>query len=445
MRPRHLLFSGTCLLLVLFFHGGLTSNPVSRLLTVFAVVEDHTLRADRWRSLTIDYAQIDGHIYSDKAPLSSFVVLPLYWAFRAPSHRAQVPTDRGAANHLAVFIAAGVPFAIFALLLLWRALRGGIAPGRAVWTALGAAFGTCLASYGGIYFGHMLASTLFLGAYVLAVERQQRFVLAGFLGGCAVLAEYPLALTQALLLGYLALGPRPRYRALRYVLGAVPPALALLAYNAAVTGRPLELAYAHVPAQWAAMRTHFGIRLPAPASAWELVFGQFRGAAFFAPVLLVLVPLVVLHFDGPPGRRRLVLLTMASYLALIASYFKWDGGYCVGPRHLAPVIALALYEGIGALARAPRARPAFALLSCWGVVLNLVAGATENMPADTEPRPAFEVFVPHLIRGEINRHNLFAEWHLPSGRYLLLVWWVLFVALAALCSRAFARPLERGG
>ncbi len=437
--PLYWLFGGACFLLVLIFHQGLSANPLSRLLTVYGLVEDHTLRADRWQKETGDYALIDGHTFSDKAPLSSFLVVPFYWAFRRIEGGEQQWRDQDVAGHIGVVLCGALPFAILALLLLRRGLTEGAPPRIAVWLALGAAFGTCLANYGGFYFSHELAAVLFLGSYVLACEREAHFVLAGALGGLAVLAEYPLVLTQALIFGYLLLGPQRWRRATLYGLGALPAALAMVGYNKAVTGKWLDFPYSHVNDSWVAMKTAFGIRLPDPLALLELLFGPYRGLAFYASVLLVLLPLIALRFRGPRRRRGLVLAILGVYLLFVASYFKWDGGWCVGPRHLAPFIALALYEGLGALVHVKRVRLPFAVLATWGVILSLCASATDSLPSESVRYPAFEIFFPRAWRGELNDHNLFHELGLTNARYLLVIWLGLLLLTGFALGTAFAR------
>ncbi len=427
-----------CLLLVLFFNQPPGWNGNSRLLTVYALVEDGTLQADHWRGLTGDYAEINGHQYSDKAPLASFVVVPFYWLWRHCGHQPhhpQTPLDQLAAIHIADTVACAVPFAVFAMLVLWRLSRRGLSLRAAVWMTLAVAFGTPLAVYGGQYLGNMLAATLFLGAYVLAIEREEGFVLAGFLGGLAGTTEYPLILSNAVIVLYLLLGEDRLRRAARYVLGAAPTAIALLLYNRRITGHFFDFPYAHENSRFSQMHVVFGMALPSPQALWELVFGQYRGAAFYAPALLLLVPLLVLRFDGPARRRRLVLVLMGSQLLLISSYFMWNGGFCVGPRHLALMMALGLYEGVAALAREPRWRLTFALLSAWGIVLNLAAAATDALPNDTWHNPAFEIFFPRIAQNVINDHNVLADWGLPNGRYTLGVWVACFLVLGVVLSR----------
>ncbi len=416
--------------LLMFFHQGGHANANSRLLTVYALVEDHHLWADRWKDQTGDYSVIKGHIYSDKAPFSSLVVLPFYWALRTVEGGKQTDHDRELIVHVAVVIGAVLPCVAIAL-LLWRKLRASARSAReAVWLTLAVIFSTPLALYGGAYFGHELAAALFLGSYVLAVEQERHFVWAGLLGGLSVLTEYPLLVPQVFLCGYLLLTRGARVRALDYVCGAVPAAALLVTYNRGVTGSWFDFPYSHVNEAWAAMHTAFGIRMPSPEALWELCFGQYRGLAFYAPVLLLLVPMLVRNFDGPSHRRNLVLLILGSQLLFVAAYFKWDGGWCYGPRHLVPALALACYEGVAVFARQRGNRVMFALLTLWGVVAFLAAAATDPLPAESFTHPFFDVFWPKLLNNDLTNHSILVEAGLPKGLYLIGLWFGLFAGFS---------------
>jgi hypothetical protein len=433
-----------CTFLALFFHQGRSWNVDSRLLTVYAVVEEHTLRADRWKGETGDYATVDGHVFSDKAPLTSFAVVPFYAAWRAYEHHTpQNFRDHEAANHFGIVVCCAIPFAIFAALVFSRVRRRARSPSAAVWITLAATCGTCLLNYGGFFVGHMLAATFFIAAYALAVDREKHFVLAGFLGSCAVLTEYTLVLTQVIVSLYLLLG-RDRWRRFGlYVGGAIPGALAMFAYNRVITKHFADFPYSHVSGAWEPMKTAFGIRFPSPDAGWELLFGQYRGLAFYAPTLLLFLPLIVLRFDGPRRRRNLVITITCVYTLLISSYFKWDGGWCTGPRHLAPIMALATYEGAGAFAKLRRGRVVFALLAFWGALVSVCASATDCIPSESFQHPAFEVFFPRAWKGDLNDHSLLFEWGVHRATYFVGVWFALFVVFACLLALLYGRIEKR--
>jgi hypothetical protein len=436
-------FAGS-LFLVMFFHQGLSSNPTSRLLTVLALVEDHHLWADRWADQTIDKAVLRGHMYSDKAPLASFVVVPFYAAWRATHRKADQGTYMDAAVHLADLVAAAVPFTIFALLLFHQAARR-LDDAHAILIALVAAFSTCLVNYGDVFFGHMMAAALIVGSYALAKERR-RLALAGFIGGCAVLTEYPSLLSQAILAVWLLGWRGRRWRdSLRFCAGALGPAIALLAYNAWVTHNPFSLPYAHVTDNWEPMKKLFGIRAPSPEAAWELAFGQYRGMLFYAPTLAVFAPIALYHAPARGQTRGqwqwLLAVLCGAQFIFVASYFKWDGGWCTGPRHLAAVVALLVYEGVGELAeRWPRFRILFFATGVIGIVINIAAASTLPITSESHVHPMFDEFAPAIAENRINGHNLAAEVGLHNGRWLLGLWAGLFIVFAALLVLLARRP-----
>jgi hypothetical protein len=446
LAPGAFLFAA-CLFLVMFFHQGASANPMSRLLTVFALVDDGRLRADRWGNETIDKAIIGGHVYSDKAPLSSFLVLPFYAAWRAYHRKADSSVYECVGAHLGDVLVAALPFSLFAVLVYRRAASRLDAP-VALRVAWASAFSTCLFNYGNIYYGHMLAALLFLAAFLLAADHG-RCGLAGFLGGCSVDTEYPLALANFILAVWL-LGRRGRTwrRTAAYVAGAIVPGAALLAYNFCVTGRLLDFPYSHVSDTWKPMRTAFGIRGPSSEAAWELVFGQYRGLLFYAPTLAVLGPLALRR---PPAhevarRRRwgFIVVFAKSQFIFVCSYFKWDGGWCTGPRHLTPLIAILIYEGVGKLADSwPRRRLAFYGTAVVGIFVNAAAAATNPIPAESEIHPMFSVFLPSLYAGRINNHNLAVECHFRNGSWLFGAWVLLFAALGVLLTLVGRLALPR--
>ena len=55
-----------------------TPNCVSRALPVLAFSEDKTLKIDKYADLTIDKSKVGEHFYSDKAPLPTLCMIPLY-------------------------------------------------------------------------------------------------------------------------------------------------------------------------------------------------------------------------------------------------------------------------------------------------------------------------------------------------------------------------------
>jgi len=449
--PRSVLFPAAFVLatagLVLVFRGGVSANPVSRALTVLAIVEDGSLRADRWFGLTIDQAIVGGHVYSDKPPLSSLVVVPFYGLWRALRGGPYTPGDVGVVVFLGDVVAAAIPFGVFALLLLRRAATG-VAASEAALLALLAAFGTPLFSYGSTYFGHMLSGTLFVLAYHVATgaasarDPDRSALLAGLLAGLAVTAELTVWVGVVALGVFLATRPGGRRLAGWYVAGGLPCALGFVVYNACITGSPFDWAYEHVSSTFY-NPTPLRIDRHTLAVARDLLVSEYRGLFFYAPALLLLAPLAYAR-AAPPARRWLLGGFTGAHFLLVASYWVWAGGWCIGPRHLTPTMMILLYEGVGAIVRSTaRWRVAFATLASAGVAGNLVAVAT-NPRIEGLRHPFRDLYWPAFRRGEMTPDSVFHDLGLAWGRGTAYAWCALFAITAALLAWGAGRERARG-
>jgi hypothetical protein len=424
-------FAAACALLVVFFHQGLSGNGASRLMTVFSLTHDHSYVGDRYEQWSWDKALVDGHWHSDKAPLSSYVVLPFYFAWRHAGPAPKTRADAEAANHLALVVAAVVPFAIFAALLWWRLAAIGVGGGEArdaPWLVLFALFGTHLYNYGNSYFGHLLAGLFLVGSWALAIDLRRRPMLAGLLAGCAVATEYPTAVAVAFIVGALAV-PRDRRRELApFLVGALPPALLFFAHNALTTGHVYELPYSYVADNWKPMQHAFGMRLlPRRSAEWGLSLSPHRGIFFYGPVLILLCAALI------RCRRWLPLAAAVAYFLVICCYYTWEGGWCTGPRHLTPPAMIIVYEGLVAFAPQTRNRRGYYLLGAIGVAVNLAFAATNPLPSAFEKLPLFRLAIPDFVAGRINAHNLPTEiLGVAPHRWLVVAWLALFVGCGLL-------------
>jgi hypothetical protein len=432
--------------LAFFFHGGIFPNATSRALTVLGLTEQGTMSADPWTGATSDYATVNGHTYSDKAPLASFVVLPVYFAWSLVRGRPYAhPLDLKILVLTGDVVAAAIPFAAFVLLLERRAAR--VAGHRlAAALALVGAFGTPLFNYAGTYYGHVLSGTLLVFAYDAATREGgswsegRRAALAGFLAGLAVLAELPAAIGTALLGAYLVSRPSWPRLLLLYAAGGLPCAIALGAYDLAITGSPFDPPYHHLPPAFVTEHPYV-YDLHTFVVAGRLLFGQYRGLFFWAPALLVAIPLAVVRAPGA-ARRALFVALVVLPLAFVASFWMWSGGWCVGPRHLTGLVMIALNEGVQAVASVPRARLPFLVLGGAGVLVNLIADATNRFVPVEPMHPFTELYWPSFLAGDVTRNNVLTMLGLHAGRASVALWLVLFVAAILLLGR-LAEERER--
>ncbi len=347
-----------------YFFQGRGPNQSSRFDLTRAVVEQHTFRIDRYHGNTFDKAFAEGHFYSDKAPGLSLAAVPAYALWRVASRDPGIAEDDPglwATTTATVGALSALAMALAFLLLV----REGFTTRTALLVAVTFGLGTPAFIYSTTFFAHQLvASLLLIALFLVRAERSDesrrgtagRLALVGFLAGWAAISEFP-ALGAALALGlFISRRDRP-LRAVWFASGASVPLGLLAFYNAVCFGSPLRLGYSQLAndffqGQMAAGL--FGIHLPRPAVALELLFGEYRGLLPLSPVLALSALGFWLAFRSP-ARRRLALLcfaVFAYFVALVAGYFRWDGGAAIGPRHLVPALPFLLIptaEGVAAL------------------------------------------------------------------------------------------------
>lgn len=416
-----------------------TANEAMRLYFVQAVVEDGRPELDRvvarHQTTPVDRSEFNGHIYMDKAPGVSLLVLPLY-----PGVRAIWPDVATAGlwrfGYIATLVGAALPL-LLALALLSRYLAAIGTPRReAAWTV--AALGTAspLLPYATLFFGHALAAACIAVAF-FAIARpsgQQgagtlRAWAAGLSLGAAGLTDTPVFVLAALVAVYGVVraaplpdwttGPRDwRWSARLRRSGPILAGLALgaaaqLAYNTWTLGHPLHFTYQYKgDRQLAAiMSTGFlGFRPPQLDALVGLLFTSRRGLLYHAPWLMAaVVGLVRLarNAERPPQHRLDALASLVIsglYVLLVAGFADWRAGDSPGPRHLLPVIALVGW-GLGPLLAEEGkwwVRSAVAAALAVAVLLHVPIVATFPYHFEQIERPVLELDVPLLVRSEFS-------------------------------------------
>ena len=408
-----------------------------------------TAQIDRWHWETHDDAYTNGHYYSVKPPGLVLATLPLYRALDAAgaerlAREARIRAESGGG---APWASRSLPAAQYgfsrtraiearrtivddapmtwalgllgvvvpAALLLWLVARCAerIMPGTGVATAIALGTGTLVLPFSTLYFSHVLAALLSFAAFALVWRERERarargpargrLALAGLLAGLAVVCEYPLAITAAIV-GLYALMPRaagPVRRAVAYGGGLAAGVAPLLAYQWWAFGSPLHLAYDDAIAK-TGRSGHaeiglnddgfFGITPPRPDAALELLFSG-RGLLTLAPVLvLAIAGVAALRRDGRHRAEATVIAAVAlAYFVYNAGYWLPLGGGSPGPRFLIPVLP---FLALG-LAVAWRRWPA--------VTLALTAISATTMVAATMSHPMIGVNDPGVWVDRIGR------------------------------------------
>jgi hypothetical protein len=324
----------------------LMAQQSSRYSLTAALWDHHTVAIDAYEdNLGMDWAASGGHLYSDKAPVQPVLAVPAYAAYRAaggqPAERLRIDGNLGL---WAVSLAsAAVPAA--ALAVLMRRLAGRVAGDRAATAAaLAVAFGTLLLPFSTVLFGHVLAALFGTGAALLLLRDRpspRAVAAAGLLTGLGVATEYTVGILAVVLTGLVL--ARHRSRIGWWVLGGLPPAAALVAYQWAVFGRPLSFSYEHSrgSGQHAGIG---GVRLLDPGRLADVLVGE-RGLFVLTPVVLLGVAgsVVLLRRSGRPAGRAVGAVAVAAFAGFLLVQAGWGnstGGDSPGARYVTPALPL---------------------------------------------------------------------------------------------------------
>jgi len=320
-----------------------SAQPASRITLSAALVEHGTVDLGRYRdALGVDIAEYQGHLRSDKAPGQPILAVPAYALSRLVG--AESATKLRVHENLGLwwvtFWSSILPLAVLAA-LLYTACRRFSDTAASVWVALLLTFSTMLLPYGANLFGHVLATCLGFGAWMLiepTPTTSRRVVLAGLLASTAVFVEYDAAIVAIVLAGYLAV--REWRRIVPFGAGAVIPMVALALYQWSAFGAPWR-----TPAGFYAGVVNTtdpgGYTLPTPADIFEILGGS-RGMWVGAPIALVgLGSAVWLVYSARSRVRVHAVIALAIVVPFIVLCAGWSGTPLLedaGPRYMIPAL-----------------------------------------------------------------------------------------------------------
>jgi hypothetical protein len=394
VRIRHgwlIAIAGVYLYLFPYFPRINSANELPRVYLVKAIVEDHTFAIDRQvkqYSWVSDLSKWDGHLYQNKAPGSSLLVVPVYAAIRLVAGEPSLEVTMWLCR-----IVAGIIPALIFLWLMWRFLeRFTPEPEVRTLTMVAYGLGSMAMTYALLYYSHQLSAVCIAGAWMLIVDNK-RPMLAGLLAGCAVLVDYQTAFAIVPLGIYVAV---KHARAIPWmVAGGIAPLAVLLAYHAICFGSPLRTGYA-TAIVYGSDHAHglLGMTTPRAAAVWGTLFAANNGLIVLMPWLLLALPGGIVLWKR---ERAIVLASLgvcAVFLYFIWSIVFWRGGWEVGPRYVTAMLPFLLplvAVGIAELRRTPRLLE----LACGTIVASVViytlSAATLPYWPDSLRDPLYEV------------------------------------------------------
>jgi len=335
----------------------LMAHQASRLALTAAMWDDGTVQIDEYGPglllglgprdsggiLSVDYAEREGHLYSDKAPGQPLLAAPFYGLARLAGAEPGVE-ERYFDNYTLWWTSlwsAAIPAAVLAVMMRRFALKVTGDPRAATVAAVGMSLSTLLLPFATVLFSHVLAAALGYAAYLAARDPDAptlRLAAAGLLGGMAVVSEYTTGII-VVVVGVLVL-IRHRAGALAYVAGGLPALAVLTVYNAITWGDPLEFSYSNSGSfQQFHEQGLFGIRVPDPGLTVQVLMGE-RGLLTLTPVVLVgVIGLVMLARQRRTREVAVVgLVVFAAFVAVQGGWFSVTAGAAPGPRYVVPAL-----------------------------------------------------------------------------------------------------------
>ena len=409
LKPVSWLVAIACAYLYIFpyFPRIRSANELPRAYLVKAIVEERTFAIDRevqeWGG-TADVSPYGQHQYSNKAPGSSLLVVPVSAAVRLVAGEPSL--------QLTMWLCRIVAGIIPALLFLWLLSRflARYTPDEPtrILVIVAYALGSLAMTYSLLFYSHQLAAICIASAWILLLDvldrhRSTRWMLAvGALAGAAPLVDYqavfaavPIAVYAIVRMWRWPRGEQVRAIALAAAAAAVPITV-LLAYHAVCFDSPWRTGY-DASQTFAHFHQHgfLGITELRWEAFWGSLFSLDNGLFALSPWWLLAIPGgIVLWRRGERGQVAVAAAIAVVFVLFVSSINFWRGGWGVGPRYITamlpfqlPLVAVAL----AALRERRMLLGAAAGTICVGVVIYTLSSATLPYWPDSLRDPLYDV------------------------------------------------------
>lgn len=408
-----------------YFEELKSPNPLSRAYLARALWDHRTVSVtpvEREFGDVMDRARRNGKSYCDKAPGSSFLLVPVYAALKTVTRK---PVDNQTLLMWGSVVLGVLPTAVMLACLDVLLIMLGVALRARRVALVGYGLGSVGVPFELLFFGHQLAACL-VGISLWACLRAARehkdglALVGGFAAGWAVITEYPTLILVAMVVVWAVgevirqgwqTGRRLAWLLWLGVLGAVLPLGLGAAYHNAAFGGPLTTGYAFIDNPFFASIHHkglMGVSLPTWQALGGTLFSAARGLFYFMPYLLlwpVGCVLLMLQRRKLDGVMLLVIGTL--YIMFAAGFGYWQGGWSLGPRHLVPAVPFFMLGFAVALGFFERSvSPVSAVMSViargavvWGVVVVGLACTTHSGYPEELIHPFFQMTLPLLTDG----------------------------------------------
>ena len=437
-----LFISINCLLTGFYVDTWDNGNSTSRMLSVMCAVQSGSLQIDAQQERTIDKSFINGHYYSDKAPLPTFLVIPVYKLFTLCGYEED---GEGTLIYILGDIICGmIPFILILYLSLRAAFRQRLL--SAVYLTMLPLYGSFIFIYAGSFYNHLLSALFLLLAY-LFLKKEKHFM-AGLFIGFGFMSEFIIALIILLWGILLLIKTRSVKNFFLYSLGTLPSVFTILIYNFFLTGSPFTMVYKFH--HFEQMNSSYGFAHPSASALWGITFSQYKGLFFYAPFLLFCLYYFIkelLQLRMINAAKQLlnypVIASVGIVLAL-SSYFSWWGGWVYGPRLVTFLAVLLSYKGIEFIRDKKIWVPLFYLLVLFGCLCAFSAKITVLYSIPSEIKYPFnETILPAIFHSNFNANNIATICFGLSPISAAVLWVFLFAAGAYVLNKNLSSLSEK--
>lgn len=447
MKKTFLLFFVLNLVISLFYiDTWQNGNTTSRVLPIISYFENGTFQIDKYQELTIDKSFINNHYYSDKAPLPTFIVLPVFGLLKSMGLIRSV-NGSFMGTHvyaLGTVLCSILPFVLILFLTFKKIFSNkGFSP---VLLSTLPFYGSFIFIFAGTFFNHILSAMFLLLAYIYIKDK--KYLIAGVFAGCAFLCEYIIAAVVFAWTIQIFCKERTIKSIVKLSLGVLPSVVAIMIYNYIFTGSAFTMLYKFHTQQ--DLHTNYGFSHPSLESLWGLTFSDYRGLFFYTP-FLIFVLIYIFKKAMKLSGKEIGTLLISNYLfipsvvtlLLTASYFGWWGGWTYGPRLLLFMVVTLVYEGIIFLSKQSFSKPLFWVFILFGIITTFIDKATflYSLPSETK-HPFTEMIIPTFFSGNMNSNNLLSLFFGISPAISFVVWCLLFVGLVFFLDSSFKKKQE---
>jgi len=412
-------------------------NENVRFYMTAALVDSHSYAIDaqreRWGWVN-DAAVHGGHVYSVKAPGTSFLGVPGYALYVGTAKMLGREFDRTEALWVCRLTGSILPTLLGMWFFMAFLRRRKLDLSLRASTAVAVWLGSLLYGYGMLFVSHTLSAVVaFAGfAFLYEVEHRARITTPlsaawfGLLAAATTWFEYPGLVVSCVLLGYALFVLRSWRLRVAWLLGSLPPALLMMHFHYRAFGSPFTPGHLFVESD-AFRAAHeqglYGAVGVSPAALYGLLLDPGAGLFPLTPLLWLALPGWWLQLRDRAQRAAAVtgLALFVLSCLVISAMNNWRGGWTVGPRYLAVCVPFLAFPAVVALQRLAARAPLWAAgLGVGTAAASVVASGIPSAyyphlpPEFTRPLPQlFSVLVAHDFAPP-NLGNWFGVWGTAS-------------------------------